>query len=211
MPKMLLAKFNDPCVPGGKIGHVVTPGSKTATCAGSGVELTYEPDRLYEVIGVVKDFEAAVEAGWFRPTTKKDNPTVAMDHDQEDDTADLTSEPENDVFDAVDESNESEDGEKEEGKLQWGHDPEVIPEVGVETGTPNSGHRPAGKTIAPAGKTIAVCPECSGTRLGRGFRHAAGCSQDSRANRPQPSTERCPGCGGSKRGRGFSHKPGCTR
>ncbi len=74
--KTILAKVNDPMVSGGKIVHVFTPGSLTGTCAGTGVELTYERDSLYPVTAVAVDMEAARLAGWFAKAVKKVPTTV---------------------------------------------------------------------------------------------------------------------------------------
>lgn len=78
--KTILAKLKDPMVPG-KIGFVFTPGPLTGVCAGTGVELTYQADRLYQVSEVATDFQAAIKAGWFARTVAVAAPIDKVDTD----------------------------------------------------------------------------------------------------------------------------------
>jgi hypothetical protein len=51
-----------------------------------------------------------------------------------------------------------------------------------------------------------TCPDCGGSRKGRGYAHAAECSTLP-ANKP---VKTCEACGGPASGKGYAHKPDCS-
>jgi hypothetical protein len=60
---------------------------------------------------------------------------------------------------------------------------------------------------AAANRTVETCPQCGGSKRGKGYSHTDECPSK---QKPSTTTETCPKCGGSKRGRGFSHADGCS-
>lgn len=157
--KHIFARFNDSMVLGGKVGMVVTPGPEIGTCEGTGEELSYRPDCLYEVLGVAKDLNAARAAGWF------DRP-VEM-------TPDPIPEPQVVVKE-----------EDTEGKADFPK-PARRDELCPECGGPRRGRGYAHKDgcskdsrrMQQQNRSNETCPECGGMKRGRGFSHKPGCSK----------------------------------
>lgn len=153
--KTMLAKYKDPKVTGGKIGHVFTPGSISGVCAGTGVDVTYEPDNLYKVAEVAVDMAAAKLAGWFAKP-KAENPAPPIDIDD----IEIPDECPPPVPTKI-------------------VKPQKCPKCGGLrrgrgfTHETNCPLKVEVKTVPKA--DLPVCPSCGGTKRGRGFAHAPGC------------------------------------
>lgn len=165
--KLILAKLNDPMVPGGKIGHIRTPGPLTGVCAGTGETLTYEPDRLYDILEVAKNWAAAKVAGWVRrPPERVVQPATPHVTDTSD--ADIPG----DVVKASSVAVAT--------IAPAPSKPKVCPECKGQRRGRGYAHaegcsQDSRNTVVHYDKDKAVCPECKGTRRGRGFAHRDGC------------------------------------